>query len=259
MAFALQYDVSCLQGAQKGEVEEMKVKNRQLLQQLMNQEQTADGQGATAGRTVDDTQEQETLSARQLLKKELESMYDPVKGMTEEDHASYKQKLIAKVQSGKKLTAQEMNYLRIHDPAAYRLARRLEYKRMKLEQRLKACKSKEEAEEVYNQFMEGISKEDPDREAIMNTYKETYEKYKKTMQYARLPETKREAEAKDLHGKRKKAFLEGKDELELEIDLLFKIMTDTTEQAENGLVKIEEDATPWDELLDELPVMDVVG
>lgn len=237
----------------------MKVKNRQLLQESIRLDGTTGGPRVITGQSMDTAQEQKMLSPRQLLKKELEAMYDPIKDMTEEDHAAYKQKLMAKVQSGKKLTAQEMNYLRIHDPAAYRLARRLEYKRMKLEQRLKACQSKEEAEEVYNQSIGGISKEDPDREAIMNTYKETYEEFKKTMQYARLPETKREAEAKNLYGKRKKAFLEGSDEHEMEIDLLFETMTETTVQTQDGLVKLEEEATPWDELLDDLPVMDVVG
>lgn len=230
-----------------------------MLQELMNNpEQAAAGQTAGSSQTVEGAQEEE-LTARQLLKKELEAMYDPMDDMTEEQHAVYKKKLMAKIQSGKKLTSQEMNYLRVHDPAAYRMARRMEYKRMKLEQRLKHCRSKEEVEEVFNQSMEGISKEDPDREALMNTYQVAYEEFKKTMQYARLPETKKEAKAERLHGKSKKAFLEGKEVKELELDLLFEAMKEGSEVTEDGLIPLEEDATPWDELLDDLPVMDVTG
>lgn len=245
-------------GAKKGKVVMMKVRNRQLLQELMNPEQTAAGQGAGSRPAADGTQEEE-LTARQLLKKELEAMYDPMDDMTEEQHAVYKNKLMAKIQSGKKLSSQEMNYLRVHDPAAYRMARRMEYKRMKLEQRLKHCRSKEEVEEVFTQSMDGISEDDPDREALMKTYQTAYEEFKKTMQYARLPETKKEAKANNLHGKSKQAFLEGKEREELEWDLLFEAMKEGNEVTGDGLIRIEEDATPWEELLDELPVMDVTG
>lgn len=202
-------------------------------------------------------QNEEELSARELLKRELEAMYDPMEDMTEEDHAAYQKKLMAKIQSGKKLSAQEMNYLRIHDPATYRMALRIEYKRRKLEQRLKHCQSKEEVEEVFYRTVEGIPKEDPDREALIKTYQVTYEEFKKTMQYARLPETDREAKAERLHGKRKKAFLEGKEYDET--SRWFMLPEESVELNGDGLIRLEEDATPMDELLDSMPVMDIVG
>lgn len=195
--------------------------------------------------------------ARQVLKSALEAIYDPEDEMTEEEHAAYEKKLIDKVRSGKKLTAQEMNYLRVHNPEAYWMARRVEYKRMKLEQRLKHCKSKEEAQEIYNTFVGQVSDEDPDKEALLNTYKNTFDEFKKTIEYARLPETKREAEAEKLHGKKKKLYLEGKLPSEEE-EWLLDLDQDYFDQ--DLLMKLEEeDLTPLIELLDELPVLDITG
>lgn len=240
----------------------MQVANQEILRKLyaagLGDELTWSGN--VAGEILSEEEEwkgkDEKLDARakakQVLKSALEAIYDPEDGMTEEEHAAYEKKLIDKVRSGKKLTAQEMNYLRVHNPEAYWMARRVEYKRMKLEQRLKHCKSKEEAEEIYNTFVGQVLDEDPDKEALLNTYKNTYEEFKKSMEYARLPETKREAEAEKLHGKKKKLYLEGKlpseeEEwlLDMELDILMKLE--------------EEDMGPLVELLDELPVLDITG
>ena len=130
--------------------------------------------------------------------------------MTKEEHAAYQKKLLAKINAGKRLSAKEMNYLRIHAPELYRLARQIEQKRMKLEQQLKNCNSKEEAREIYCQAIEGISDGCPYKEALIKNYQDVYDEFRKSKEYARLPETKKEAEAQKLHGKRKKMFLEGK-------------------------------------------------
>lgn len=151
-----------------------------------------------------------TLSARTLLKKELEALHDPTEDMTKEEHQAYQKKLLAKINAGKRLSAKEMNYLRIHAPELYRMARQIEQKRMKLEQQLKNCKSKEEASEIFCQAMEGISDGCPYKEALIKNYQNVYDEFRKSKEYARLPETKKEAEAQKLHGKRKKMFLEGK-------------------------------------------------
>ena len=229
----------------------MKIEKRRLLQDALLAEQMPEEENAKQ-------EVSQSLTVRQIWKQELEKMYDPAEDMTQEEHAEYQQKLMAKIKSGKKLSSQEMNYLRVHDPVAYQLARRMEYKRLKLERKLKLCKSKEEVEEVFYQAMEGISKNDPDRETIMATYQEAFQEFKKTLQYARLPETKREAKAEQLHGKRKKAFLAGKDFAELEMDIWFDPAKQDG-QEEDGLEKLDEAATPLDELLDSMPVMDIVG
>lgn len=150
------------------------------------------------------------LSARALLKKELEAMYDPEEDMKQEEHIAYQKKLLAKINSGKRLSAKEMNYLRIHAPELYQMARQIEQKRMKLECQLKNCNSKEEAREIYCQAIDVISDKCPYREALIKNYQDVYEEFRKSKEYARLPETKKEAEQQKLHGKRKKMFLEGK-------------------------------------------------
>ncbi len=234
----------------------MKVLTKQMLREAMNpepqQEETAEGVNG-AGQTE---KEQEPLTARQILKRELEALNDPQEHMTEEEHAAYQKKLSAKLRSGKKLTAKEMSYLRFRCPSLYQLARRLEYKRLKMEHRLKQAKSKQEAEDIYNEMVGQVSKEDPDKEAILNTYKNTYEEFKKTVKYRQLPETREEAVAKELHGKKKKWYLEHK--MISEFELWFE---EEMTGGENGeLVKLEDDvSSPIEELLDELPVLDVQG
>lgn len=226
----------------------MRVLQRRLLRGAMNPEQP---EIANQESDVQETQE-EPLTARQILKKELEGIYDPFPDMTEEDHSAYQEKLAAKIKSGKKLTSQEMNYLRMHCPTLYQMARRIEYKRMKLEQKLKQASSKQEVEEIYNQMVGEVSKDDPDKEAILNTYRNVYEEFKKTKKYAALPETEEEAEAKKLHGKRKKLYLEKKQFSEW--DMIFD------EDEREILMKLEDDgATPMTEMLDGLPVFDVQG
>lgn len=232
----------------------MKIWNKQVFREALLSDRNLNWKREDAQQEQEKMQK---LSARELWKNELKSIYDPGEDMTEEEHAVYQKKLMAKLKSGKKLTAQEMNYLRVHDPAAYRMARRIEYKRLKLEQKLKHCQSKEEAEEVYNQAVGSVSEEDPDKEALLNTYRVSYEEFKKTMEYASLPETKREAKAERLHGKKKKAYLEGKD-LD-ERNRWFEIPEEGNEITSDSLVKLEEEAVPLDELLDSMPVMDITG
>lgn len=226
----------------------MRVLQRRLLREAMNPGQPEE---TVQGADVPDVQE-EPLTARQILKQELEGLNDPFPDMTEEDHSAYQQKLAAKIKSGKKLTSQEMSYLRMRCPALYQMARRVEYKRMKLEQKLKQASSKQEVEEIYNEMVGAVSEKDPDKEAILNAYRDVYEEFKKTKEYAALPETEREAEAEKLHGKRKKMFLEGK--MFTEWDMIFG------EEEQDILIKMEDDgATPISEMLDGLPVLDVQG
>lgn len=229
----------------------MKVLQRRLLRGYMNLEQPETDQEIDVQETQD--AQEEPLTARQILKRELEGLYDPLPDMTEEEQSAYQEKLMKKLKSGKKLTSQEMNYLRMRCPAMYQMARRIEYKRMKMERRLKLAKSKQEVEEIYNQMVGDVSKDDPDKEAIINAYRDVYEEFKKSKKYASLPETDREAEAKKLHGKRKKQFLEGHSVSEIDF-----IMEGYEEI--DILMKLEDDgATPLTEFLDELPVLDVQG
>lgn len=53
-----------------------------------------------------------------------------------------------KLNSGKKLTAEEMEYLQKHDPQKYQKVKQMEAERKNYEQELKRCKTKDEAQRV---------------------------------------------------------------------------------------------------------------
>jgi hypothetical protein len=181
---------------------------------------------------MDIQEKQEKLTAGQVIKQELEKLYDPEPDMTEEEQTAYKNKILAKLESGKRLSAKEMDYLRTHDPVAYQKARRLEQKRVMMETKLKQCKSKQEVNEVVGDAIANISDKDPDKQAIINTYQETVKEFKKTQRYVKLPDTKKEAQEQEKYERGKISF------------------------QEEGWSK---DATPLAELYDAMPTLDVVG
>ncbi|BCN30225.1 hypothetical protein [Anaeromicropila herbilytica] len=110
----------------------------------------------------------------------------------EQKKQAYAQKICQKVQAGKKLTAAELNFLRETDPVTYMKAIKLQYKRQAVENHLKNCSSKEEVEDVISMELGSISKEDPDKEAMINAVQEAVKEYKKTDKYQGLPEKSKE-------------------------------------------------------------------
>lgn len=111
-----------------------------------------------------------------------------------ESKEEYEKRIFAKVRSGKPLTPAEMNYLARTNPEMYRKALRAQAMRKALENRLKSCKSKQEAEEVFCAAMGSISEKDPDREAIQAALRDAFKEWKESEAYNKLPETKKEAE-----------------------------------------------------------------
>ena len=87
---------------------------------------------------------EENMNANQVIKEQLARFSDPEPGMSEQERERYHQNILAKIESGKKLSSQELAYLRVNDPMAYQKARRMEQKRQWLEQQMKKCKSKQE-------------------------------------------------------------------------------------------------------------------
>jgi hypothetical protein len=184
------------------------------------------------GMEMDITSNQETVTVGQVIKQELETFWDPEPDMTQEEQTAYKNKILAKLEHGKKLSAKEMSYLRAHDPIAYQKARRLEQKRQMLETRLKQCKSKQEAEEAVGETIANISDKDPDKEALINTCQETFREFKKSHQYAELPDTKKEAQEQDKRGRYGNPFRQE---------------------------EWSDDSTPLDELYEAMPTLDITG
>ena len=83
-----------------------------------------------------------------IWKEVIEALVDPTAGMEEPERKNYEQKIMQKLKSGKRLSSEELDYLRIQNPELYRTAMRVENARKALRTRLSNCKSKEEVQQV---------------------------------------------------------------------------------------------------------------
>ena len=97
-------------------------------------------------------------------------------------------KIYAKIQSGKKLTQDELAYLRRYDPVTYMKVARIQAQREALEAQLKCCKSKEEAQELYTDAVSRIPEDDPARAELLAAYDDAYGEFKKSDDYGSLPQ-----------------------------------------------------------------------
>lgn len=113
---------------------------------------------------------------------------DPTEGMSEDEKKAYEERIIQKLRAGKKLTAEEMNYLRAKNPQLYAQAARVQAMRENLKNQLESCKSKEEVEKVYGNSVSMVAKDDPMKEAIIAAFDDVLKEFKKTDQYQALPE-----------------------------------------------------------------------
>jgi hypothetical protein len=98
-------------------------------------------------------------SRMNMLRVAVNDYLDPTAGMTDEQKERFIKKLYAKIQSGKKLTPDEMQYLRQNDPVTYMKVARVQAQREALETQLKSCKSKEEAQDLYLDKVSRISED----------------------------------------------------------------------------------------------------
>lgn len=149
------------------------------------------------------------------------SLLDPAEDMDEEKRKAYEQKIRAKLQSGKRLTSQELSYLRLHNPELYEIAMRVEQARQALRNRLKSCKSKEEVQQVISGQMEVIKAMreagDPATEYMAAMVDHEVQTLRESSAYARLPERTEEACKKKKQVKEKDPF-EEQDKKELQQD-----------------------------------------
>lgn len=136
------------------------------------------------------------------LKEAVDSIFDPTTGMTEEQKKKFVEKLYRKLTGGKKLTADEMQYLRMNDPVTYAKAARVQVMREAFKKQLENAKSKEEAADMYLTNMSRIAEDDPAKKELQAAYEDVYSEFKKTNAYKKLPDTRKEAsEQKDNHKK----------------------------------------------------------
>ncbi len=118
--------------------------------------------------------------------------------VNEKDRAAYEQKIMQKLKSGRKLTSDEMEYLRVYQPELYRSACRVENARKVLKTKLKSCKSKQEVQNVISVQQEYLKALDgTDKEYMTAMVQRECQEFKKTSEYARLPETTKQEKRRE--------------------------------------------------------------
>lgn len=122
---------------------------------------------------------------------ELRVLTEKIRQSTKADSEEMKQKKLASIQAklhaGKKLTSEEMEYLRVADPEAYMHAVRIQQTRKSVEEALKHAKSKQEAQEIISSAVSSITKNDPDRDALIAAVSDVAGKFMKSSEYQKLP------------------------------------------------------------------------
>ena len=96
--------------------------------------------GNMAALKADPTGETEgKMTKTEAWKKAIEALVDPTSGMDEPERANYEQKIMQKLKSGKRLSSEELDYLRIHNPEMYKIAVRVVTERKVLKTKLQNC------------------------------------------------------------------------------------------------------------------------
>lgn len=126
----------------------------------------------------------------------ISELLSPACGMTDEEKKEYLAKIMAKLKSGKKLTAEEMRFLQAENPQLYQQAARVQTMRDSLEMRLAHSSSKEEAQTIYSDALSTVSDDDPMKEYIVAAYDDAMKEFKKSDAYQRLPQTKEDEKEK---------------------------------------------------------------
>ena len=124
----------------------------------------------------------------------ISDLLSPACGMTDEEKESYFNKIMSKLKSGKKLSAEDMRFLQAEHPVLYQQAARVQSMRDGLETRLKTATSKQKAQERYAHSLSHVSDDDPMKEYLVAAYHDAMKNFEGTDEYKELPET--EAEAK---------------------------------------------------------------
>ena len=135
-------------------------------------------------------------STKELAQYIIESVND-VEKMSEEDRAKMDSRIMAKLESGKKLSQKELDYLRKTNPIMYAHAMRVQRMAEAIEEQLKHAKSKEEADSIISASLSGISKNDPDREYIYAAVNRISTEFHKSGAYEKLPNTVEEGDKKN--------------------------------------------------------------
>ena len=123
----------------------------------------------------------------------ISELLSPACGMTDDEKEAYLAKIMAKLKSGEKLSAEEMRYLQAENPVLYQQAARIQTMRESLETRLQHATSKESASSIYADALSHVSDKDPMKEYIIAAYNDAMKEFQKSDAYQELPETEEDA------------------------------------------------------------------
>lgn len=122
--------------------------------------------------------------------------------MTDEEKAKMQENITQKLKAGKKLTKEEMDFLKKYNPQMYIHAMRVQRIAESVEEQLKHAKSKEEANRIMLTATAGIDKDDTDKEYIVAAVNRISKEFKQSSDYNRLPDTEEEAKGTDKRNNR---------------------------------------------------------
>lgn len=122
------------------------------------------------------------------ITKTVTQLLNPTCGMSAAEKQAYEAKIMQKLNRGKKLSGEEMQYLQMEDPALYAQAARVQAMRESLETQLKQSKSKKEVMECYTNAISQISESDSMKEALVAAYDDVMKEFQKSDEYQTLPE-----------------------------------------------------------------------
>lgn len=149
----------------------------------------------TEDRNKEDEQLTSKMEAGKYVKDAIAEMERERFELTEEEKKAVESKIRWKLKSGKKLTAKEMEYLKMYNPELYRAALKMEMKRKMLRNQLRHAKSKEEVQQAIQTAAAGEEK-DPYQEYVLAMVQKEAEDFMRSAAYARLPQSVEEARKK---------------------------------------------------------------
>jgi hypothetical protein len=135
------------------------------------------------------TRAKSTKQSKEEFKEKYKDMLNPASKMSDSEKSTYEEKINRKIKNGEKLSGQEMQYLQMNNPGMFAMVCRIQMQRQALEDRLKSCRSKVEVEEAYCISVSNISRNDPAREPVLAAYSNVIQKFRKSSEYTKLPQT----------------------------------------------------------------------
>lgn len=119
--------------------------------------------------------------------------------ISEEDKQIMETRILQKLEAGKKLSSEEVDYLKKYNPMLYQRYLRIQMMAETLKEQLKHAKSKEQANEIICQSIGGIPDKDPDKKYIVAAMNEAAREFQHSPAYNRLPSTNKDAEKRKSH------------------------------------------------------------